>query len=180
MFSICSGVCFLLSGTMLDAILSCGGSTVGVCTIGILWCNLPMVIGSHQVCTEWLLPLLIWAGGASCYSISCSSAIPTIWLGIQLWGIGREPSNPSAFPSWWGEVLFSRFYSIWWHSQLWICDGIKPGDSSVVIGYQVDEFTFTWSGEQFVAHSHIYSGFIGKVSSWTHLAWNQGIRIIPF
>ena len=28
--------------------------------------------------------------------------------------------------------------------------GIKPGDSSVVIGYQVDEFTHTWSAEQFV------------------------------
>ena len=45
---------------------------------------------------------------------------------------------------------------------------IKPGDSSVVIGYQVDEFTCTWSAEQFVAHSHIYTGFTGKVSSSTH------------
>ena len=43
--------------------------------------------------------------------------------------------------------------------------GIKPGDSSVVIGYQVDEFTCTWSAEQFVAQSHIYPGFTGKVSS---------------
>ena len=42
--------------------------------------------------------------------------------------------------------------------------GIKPDDSSVVIGYQVDEFTHTWSAEWFVAHSHIYLGFIGKVS----------------
>ena len=25
--------------------------------------------------------------------------------------------------------------------------GIKPGDSGVVIGYQVDEFTCTWSAE---------------------------------
>ena len=33
--------------------------------------------------------------------------------------------------------------------------GIKPGDSGVVIGYQVDKFTHTWSAEQFVAHSHI-------------------------
>ena len=46
--------------------------------------------------------------------------------------------------------------------------GIKPGDSSVVIGYQVGEFTHTWSAEQFVAHSHIYPGFTGKVSSLTH------------
>ena len=46
--------------------------------------------------------------------------------------------------------------------------GIKPGDSGVVIGYQVDEFTCTWSAEQFVAHSHIYPGFTGEVSSLTH------------
>ena len=42
--------------------------------------------------------------------------------------------------------------------------GIKPGDSSVVIGYQVDEFIHTWSTEQFVACSHIYPGFTGKMS----------------
>ena len=46
--------------------------------------------------------------------------------------------------------------------------GIKPGDSSVVIGYQVDEFTHTSPAEQFVTGSHIYPGFIGKVSSLTH------------
>ena len=46
--------------------------------------------------------------------------------------------------------------------------GITPAYSGVVIGYQVDEFTHTWSAEQFVAHSHIYPGFTGKVSSLTH------------
>ena len=45
--------------------------------------------------------------------------------------------------------------------------GIKPGYSSVVIVYQVDEFTHTWSAEWFVAHSHIYPRFTGKVSSLT-------------
>ena len=53
--------------------------------------------------------------------------------------------------------------------------GIKPGDSSVVIGYQVDEFTHTWSAEQFVAHSHIYPGFTGKVSSLTHFPLEPGL-----
>ena len=43
--------------------------------------------------------------------------------------------------------------------------GIKPHDSGVLTGYQVDEFTCTWSVEQFVAHFHIYPGFTGKVSS---------------
>ena len=46
--------------------------------------------------------------------------------------------------------------------------GIKPGDCGVVIGYQVDEFTCSWSAEWFVSHSHIYPGFTGKVSSLTH------------
>ena len=46
--------------------------------------------------------------------------------------------------------------------------GIKPGDSGMVTGYQVDEFTCTWSAEWFVAHSFIYPQFTGKVSSLTH------------
>ena len=58
--------------------------------------------------------------------------------------------------------------------------GIKPGNSGVVTGYQVDELTHTWSAEQFVAHSHIYPGFTGKVSPLTHFPWNQGVRIMPF
>ena len=46
--------------------------------------------------------------------------------------------------------------------------GVNPGNSGVVIGYQVDEFTHTWSVEWFVACSHIYPGFTGKVSSLTY------------
>ena len=41
--------------------------------------------------------------------------------------------------------------------------GIKTGDSSVVIGYQVYDFTCTWLTEHFINQSHIYSGLIGKV-----------------
>ena len=52
--------------------------------------------------------------------------------------------------------------------------GIKPGDSSVVIAYQVDESTHTWSAQQFVACSHIYAGFTGKVSSLTHFPLEPG------
>ena len=58
--------------------------------------------------------------------------------------------------------------------------GVKPGDSSVVIGYQVDEFTHTWSAEQFVAHSHIYPGFAGKVSSLTHFPLEPGCEDYAF
>ena len=52
--------------------------------------------------------------------------------------------------------------------------GIKPGDSIVVIVYQVDEFTHAWSAEQFVAHSHIYLGFTSKMSSLTHFLLEPG------
>ena len=58
--------------------------------------------------------------------------------------------------------------------------GIKPGDSSVVIGYQVDEFTRTWSAEWFVAHSHICPGFTGKVSSLTHFPLEPGCEDYAF
>ena len=58
--------------------------------------------------------------------------------------------------------------------------GIKPGDSGVVIGYQVDGFTCTWSAERFVAHSHIYPGFTGKVSSLTHFPLEPGCEDYAF
>ena len=58
--------------------------------------------------------------------------------------------------------------------------GVKPGDSSVVIGYQVDEFTCTLSAEQFVALSHIYPGFTGKVSSLTHFPLEPGCEDYAF
>ena len=58
--------------------------------------------------------------------------------------------------------------------------GIKRGDSGVVIGYQVDEFTHTWSAELFVAHSHIYPGFTGKVSSLTHFLLEPGCEDYAF
>ena len=58
--------------------------------------------------------------------------------------------------------------------------GIKPGDSSVVIGYQVDEFTHTWSAEWFVTCSHIYPGFTGNVSSLTHFPLEPGCEHYAF
>ena len=58
--------------------------------------------------------------------------------------------------------------------------GVKPGDSGVVIGYQVDDFTCTWSADWFVAHSHIYPGFTGKVSSLTHFPLEPGCEDYSF
>ena len=58
--------------------------------------------------------------------------------------------------------------------------GIKPDDSGVVIGYLVDEFTHTLSAEQFVACSHIYAGFTGKVSSLIHYPLEPGCEDYAF
>ena len=58
--------------------------------------------------------------------------------------------------------------------------GVKCGDSGVVIGYQVDEFTHTWSAEWFVDHCHIYPGFTVKVSSLTHFPLEPGSEDYAF
>ena len=58
--------------------------------------------------------------------------------------------------------------------------GIEPGDSAVMIGCQVDEFTHNWSAEWFVAHSHIYPGFTGKVSSLTQFPLELGCKDYSF
>ena len=57
---------------------------------------------------------------------------------------------------------------------------IKPGDSSVAIRYQVDEFTHTWSTEHFIAHFYIYPGLMGKVSSLTCFPLEPGCEHYSF
>ena len=52
--------------------------------------------------------------------------------------------------------------------------------SSSLCQYQVDEFTCTWSAEWFLAHSHIYPGFTGKVSSLTHFPLEPGCEDYAF
>ena len=108
-------------------------------------------------------------------------AIPSIWWGIQLWGLAGSHLIPlpslhggegCSFPG----LVPSIDDTVNSESAM----GIKPGDSGVVIGYQVDEFTHTWSAEQFVAHSHIYPGFTGKVSSLTHFPLEPGCEDYSF
>ena len=66
-----------------------------------------------------------------------SMLVPTAW------GPGREPTNPSIFPTWWGGVFFYRLIpsSDMVNSESVV--DIKPGYSGVRIGYQVKEFTQT-------------------------------------
>ena len=171
MFGVHSGVCFLLSGAKLDAIFTYGGSTIRVCTLATLW-SLPMagicatwhwsMLGMHQVAAP---SATLGRGKPS----ATHSAVPQPYGGAySLGGSVESHSIPlpslhdgegSSFPG-----LVPSDDEV--HSESVM--GIKPGDSSVVIGYQVDKFTCTWSAEQFIAHSHIYPGFTGKVSSLTH------------
>ena len=77
---------------------------------------------------------------------------------------------------------FSHFYysSDYYSSNSDSVIGIQPGNSSVVIGYQVDDFTCTWSAEQFATHSHIYAGFTSNVSPLTHFPLEPGCEDYAF
>ena len=57
--------------------------------------------------------------------------------------------------------------------------GVKSGGSGVLIGYQVDGYTHSWSAEHFIAQSHIYLGFAGKLATLTHIPHKPGCAIIP-
>ena len=63
MFGIHSGVCFLLSGAMLDAVFPYGGSTISICTIATLW-SLPMA----GICaTWWWSSVHAWYAQSGCF-----------------------------------------------------------------------------------------------------------------
>ena len=121
-------------------------------------CNLAMVIGPHQVCIEWLLPPTALSRGSLLLLNQLSSSHSNYTVGYTALGAwqshpippsslhgGEGSSFPGLVPS--GDMVNSESVV-----------GIKPGASGVVTGYQVHEFTHTWSGEHFVAHSHIYPG----------------------
>ena len=54
---------------------------------------------------------------------------------------------------------------------------VKPGNSSVVIGYDIDECTHLWLMEISAAYSHIYLGFKCKVSNVTDFGLSWVMRI---
>ena len=178
---VCSGVCFLFSCTNVNAMFTHGDSSIWVCTSVTPWS-----IHIAGISTSlWWSKAHTRNGLSGCSSTvssrgrlllhSCPPAIPTIWWSIQLERLGRESPNPTAFPSWWGGIFLSMFGSTWWHDQLWICGRHETWWFwCVVIGFQVDEFTCTWSAEHFAAQSHICPGFTGNVSSLTHISLEPG------
>ena len=50
----------------------------------------------------------------------------------------------------------------------------------MVVRYQVDEFTNTWSAEHLIAQLYIYPGFIGKVCTLTHFPLKPGCEDYTF
>ena len=159
MFVVHFGVCFLLLGAKLDAVFTYGAQPLGFASLqpfGVYpwqayvqpgdghW-SMP---GMHRVA----VPSATLGRGSLLLLIQL---FPNHLVGIQPWGpSGESPDLPpslhdgegSSFP---GLVPSDDMVDP--ESVM----GVKPGDSCVVIGYQVDEFTRIWSAEQFVAHSHI-------------------------
>ena len=85
-----------------------------------------------------------------------SSRHPTIEWGIHFGGLAG--SHPIPLPSLHGgEGSFSGLIPTDDTVDTELVIGIQPGDSDVVIGYQIEEFTHTWSTEWCVACSHIYN-----------------------
>ena len=58
--------------------------------------------------------------------------------------------------------------------------GIKPGDSHMMIQYQVDQFSHFWLVEYLVAQSQIKPRFISKVSCLTHFPLDLGCEDYTF
>ena len=173
---VCPGICFLSSGSTVDAVFNCGGSTMRV-WITTAW-STPMA----GICTSWW-----WSeaharnalGGCSFHCLS-RGAIPE-YVGTYSFGVTGE-SHLILPPSLHGEEgssfpgLVTPNDAVNSKSVV----GMTPGDSSVVIGYQVHEFSYTWLAEHFVAHSYIYPGFMGKVSSLTHFPLEPGCEDYSF
>ena len=74
----------------------------------------------------------------TCYSFRCSPAIPSVWWGMQF-GCSAESHDPSAFPTWQEGSSFPGSVAPPDRIGTKSLVGIKPGDSYVVIRYQVAE-----------------------------------------
>ena len=107
-------------------------------------------------------PSNLYGGAYSCGSLVESHPIPLPFLHD-----GEGSSFPGLVPS--DDTVNSESVM-----------GITSGDSGVVIGYQVDEFTHTLYVEWFVPHFHIYPRSTDKVSSLTHFPLEPGCEDYAF
>ena len=94
----------------------------------------------------------------------------------------QRVTNASSFPTWQGEASLADLVQPDDIANSESVLGIKPGYCSVVIGYQVDELTYTWSVQcfcfwlehTFTPHLWVRCG----VSHTSHLNWI--VKIITF
>ena len=132
-------------------------------THGRHMCLLVLVHDPCQKYTEWLLHPLHQVGEDPWYSAKCPPAIPSIWYSIQLWECFQSHLIPLPSTHSGGGSSFPSFVPPDYMINSESLVGIEPGDSMMVIGYQVEEFTNTCLAEHFVPELHIYSGFMGKM-----------------
>ena len=124
--SACYGVCLLLLGSHVAAMLTNGGWLIRVSqshnpmqyTHGRYMCLLVMAHGPYKECIKWLFPPLFPVGEPHAAHSAVHPAIPSIWWGIQLLGLSRMSSDPFTFSTWCGGVFFSRLCSVWLHGRL--------------------------------------------------------------
>ena len=139
-------------------------------------CNLVMVIGPHLVCRVAAPSATLGRGSLLLLIQLCPNHL------VGYTALGAQWSHLIPLPSL-NDGEGSSFAGLVPSDDVVDSDsvmGIKPGGSGVVIGYQVDEFTCTWSAEWFVACSHIYPGITGKVSSLTHFPLEPGCEDYAF
>ena len=159
----------LLLGSIVSAMFINKAQTLGLhhCrpskyTHGRHMCLVMLLHSLRQECIEWLLPLLpgVWGSLLLYKQLFSSPSINMMGLtGLGVWQGSQLIPPPSlhvggAFP---GFVLTDDMVD----SKYLV--GIKPGHFGIVIGYQIDETTYTWLANHFVAQSHINPGFMGKV-----------------
>ena len=168
------GVCLLLLGSNVDAILTSGGSTIEICTTAALQ-SIPMA----GICSSWCWSVAHIQGAVSSCSLYCfeqrepHTTHLSIFQPFNLYGVGRALGfNSHLVPptSQHGGQESSHPVLLYPMTELTPnLVGIKPCDSSVVIEYLVDKVNCTWPAEHFVTQSHIYPRLRHKVSTLPHI-----------
>ena len=188
MFGVHSGVCFLFLGATFDAIFTYGGSTIRVALLqpfGVYPWQAYMQPGDGHWSTPGMhrvaAPSITLSRGEPSATQSAVPQPSHLYGGAYSLG-GSVENHPIPLPSLHDgeESSFPCLVPLDDTVDSESVMGVKPCDSSLVIGYQVDEFTCTWSSEWFVACSNIYPGFTGKVSSLTHFPMEPGCEDYAF
>ena len=106
-----------------------------MCLLVIVHCLLP---GVHLVAA----PSTALSREASCYSFTCLPTTPSIWWGLSELCILGRVTQSLQLPCMVGRgPLFQVVFHPVTHSTLNLWWALNPGDSGVVIGYEVDELS---------------------------------------